>query len=107
LPRVLVLRKAYCGVGLTFGYTGHSGAKCRAWCCHGDWMRRRTQACRVIQSMTSGCWSAQGAAYRAPQSAGILQAKTIHMSQPRDPDDEGDRTTANIILAVGFVVLVG
>jgi hypothetical protein len=31
------------------------------------------------------------------------------MSQlPHDPDDdEGNRTTANIILAVGFVVLVG
>jgi len=29
------------------------------------------------------------------------------MSETRDPDDEGDRTTANIILAVGFVVLVG
>jgi hypothetical protein len=30
------------------------------------------------------------------------------MSQPRDPDDdEGDRTTANIVLLVGFVVLVG
>jgi hypothetical protein len=28
--------------------------------------------------------------------------------QPHDPDDdEGNRTTANIILAVGFVVLVG
>jgi hypothetical protein len=29
------------------------------------------------------------------------------MSEKRDPgDDEGDRRTANIILAVGFVVLV-
>jgi hypothetical protein len=28
--------------------------------------------------------------------------------RPRDPDDEeGDRTTANIILLVGFVLLVG
>lgn len=30
------------------------------------------------------------------------------MSQTRDPDDdEGDRTKANVILLVGFVVLVG
>lgn len=31
------------------------------------------------------------------------------MSQPRDPDDddEVDRTTGNIVLLVGFVVLVG
>ena len=30
------------------------------------------------------------------------------MSETRDPDDdEGDRKTANIVLAVGFVVLVG
>lgn len=31
------------------------------------------------------------------------------MSEPRDPDDqdEGDRKLANIVLAVGFVVLVG
>jgi hypothetical protein len=30
------------------------------------------------------------------------------MSETRDPDDdEGDRKLANIVLAVGFVVLVG
>jgi hypothetical protein len=30
------------------------------------------------------------------------------MSETRDPDDdEGDRKMANIVLAVGFVVLVG
>jgi hypothetical protein len=30
------------------------------------------------------------------------------MSEPRDPDDdEGDRRMANIVLVVGFVVLVG
>lgn len=27
--------------------------------------------------------------------------------QPRDPDDEADRTKANIMLLVGFIVLVG
>jgi hypothetical protein len=30
------------------------------------------------------------------------------MNPPRDPDDDdGDRTTANVVLLVGFVVLVG
>ena len=29
------------------------------------------------------------------------------MTQTRDPDDDGDRRTANIVLAVGFIVLVG
>ena len=29
------------------------------------------------------------------------------MSSPPDPDEEGDRRLANIVLAVGFVVLVG
>ena len=29
------------------------------------------------------------------------------MNDARDPDEETDRTTANIILLVGFVVLVG
>jgi hypothetical protein len=28
------------------------------------------------------------------------------MSEPNDPDDEGDRKVANIVLVVGFVVLV-
>jgi hypothetical protein len=49
--------------------------------------------------MTSG--------YSAAQCAKSDEARR-RMSQPRDPDDdEGDRSTANIILAVGFVVLVG
>lgn len=29
------------------------------------------------------------------------------MNDARDPDEDTDRTTANIILLVGFVVLVG
>lgn len=40
------------------------------------------------------------------------RAATIHgrrpMSDTRDPDEEdGDRTVANIVLLVGFIVLVG
>ena len=40
--------------------------------------------------------------------AETMMAETPAGSERRDPeDDEGDRTLANIVLVIGFVVLVG